>query len=387
LIGGDCGFWFATMKTAASTLILCVGGLMALGMVMLYSSSMTQKGAHYLILQGTWSAAGVFCCLIAALIDYRWLKKFSLFFLAVTVAMLWLVFFPPFGVHVKGSSRWINLGFCNFQPSEAAKIVLIIVLAAYGENFQKVIRSFWRGLVLPGCLALAILIPIFLEPDRGTTILLGCLTIMLLLVAGARWIYIIPPAGGAAAFITYVLMTDPVRRARIMSWWYPEEHKAGVGYQSWQAMLALGNGGISGLGLGNGRQKLGFLPEQHTDFILSVIGEEMGVIATIAVVVGFILFIICGVYIAWHSRDVFGILLGSGITFLIGMQALINIGVVTSTLPNKGLPLPFISYGGSSLLLMLFSIGVLISIARHSTPVSSTGDEMEESVFPQTQYA
>src|SRR3954469_13394793 len=187
------------MKTAASTLILCVGGLLALGMVMLYSSSMAQKGAHYLVLQGTWSAAGIFFCIFASLIDYRWLKKLSLPLLAVAVGMLWLVFIPPLGVHVKGSSRWINLGFCNFQPSEAAKIVLIIVLAAYGEKHQKVIRSFWRGLVLPGCLAFAILIPIFLEPDRGTTILLGSLTITLLLVAGVRWIYVIPPAGAAAA--------------------------------------------------------------------------------------------------------------------------------------------------------------------------------------------
>jgi len=375
------------MKTAASTLILCVGGLMALGMVMLYSSGMAQKGAHYLVLQGTWSVAGIFCCTVAALMDYRWLKKLSLPLLALTAGMLWLVFIPPFGVHVKGSSRWINLWFCNFQPSEAAKIVLIIVLAAYGEKNQKVIRSFWRGLVLPGCLAFAILIPIFLEPDRGTTILLGSLTITLLLVAGVRWIYVIPPAGAAAALIGWVLMNDPVRRARILSWWYPEEHKTGVGYQSWQAMLALGNGGVSGLGLGNGRQKLGFLPEQHTDFILSVIGEEMGVIATIAVVVGFIVFVICGAYLAWHSRDVFGLLLGSGITFLIGMQAFINIGVVTSTLPNKGLPLPFISYGGSSLLLMLFSIGILISIARHSSAAGAQEEEIEESDFPRAQYA
>jgi len=171
-----------------------------------------------------------------------------------------------------------------------------------------------------------------------------------------------------------------------LSWLDPEATKDGTGYQAWQAMIALGAGGVSGLGIGNGRQKLGFVPEHHTDFIFSIIGEEMGMIATMGVIAGFVIFILCGVYIAWHARDVFGLLLGSGITFLIGMQAFINIGVVTSALPNKGLPLPFISYGGSSLLLMLFGIGVLISIARQGGPPIRE-DEIEEADFRNTQFA
>jgi cell division protein FtsW len=166
-----------------------------------------------------------------------------------------------------------------------------------------------------------------------------------------------------------------------------EQHKDGVGYQAYQAMIALGSGGWTGLGLGNGRQKLGFVPEDHTDFILSIIGEELGLIATLFILLAFVIIVICGIYIALNARDPFGFLLGSGVTLLIGLQAAINIGVVTSALPNKGLPLPFISYGGSNLMAMLTCVGILFSIARHAParekiPSAAIGaDEL-----PSTQY-
>jgi cell division protein FtsW len=165
-----------------------------------------------------------------------------------------------------------------------------------------------------------------------------------------------------------------MRRERILAFLHPEKYKNGVGYQSWQAMIALGSGGWTGLGLGNGRQKLGFVPEHHTDFILSIIGEELGLVATLLVVLTFVIFVICGLYIAGRARDTFGLVLASGLTMLIGLQAAINIGVVTSALPNKGLPLPFISYGGSNLLAMLTCVGLLISVARHAR-VEELADE------------
>jgi cell division protein FtsW len=374
------------MKTATSTLILCVGGLLAFGMVMLYSSSMTQTGAHYLMLQGIWAGAGILACTTAALSDYRWLKKISWLILGVTVAALVAVLIPGVGVLKNGSRRWFDLGFANFQPSEAAKLALIVVLAWYGEKYQREIRTFYRGMFVPGCIIGMVLVPIFLEPDRGTTILLGAVAGVMLLLAGVRWIYFAPPAIVGVMGMAVMLISDPVRMGRISSWLNPEETKNGVGYQGWQAMIALGSGGVTGVGIGNSRQKLGFVPEHHTDFIFSIIGEEMGLIATVGIIGAFIVFILCGVYIAWHARDVFGLLLGSGVTFLIGMQAFINIGVVTSALPNKGLPLPFISYGGSSLVLMLFAIGVLISIARHGgAPVHE--DDFEEADLRNAQFA
>jgi cell division protein FtsW len=360
---------------------------MSLGMVTLYSSSIAKDGAHYLVAQGAWSVAGGLVCLVAALCDYRWLKKIAWPLLILASVALVLVLIPGIGLRVNGSRRWLPMGVSNFQPSELAKLALIVALAYYGERYQRDIRTFWKGLMVPGLLALTVLGLIFLEPDRGTTILLSCVTGLMLLLAGVRWFYFIPPAVGGAAFMAYALISDPMRMRRILSWLHFEDHKEGTGYQAWQAMIALGSGGVTGLGLGNGRQKLGFVPENHTDFILSIVGEEMGLVATLAVVCAFVLFIICGVSIAWHSRDVFGLLLGSGITFLIGMQAFINIGVVTSALPNKGLPLPFVSYGGSSLLLMLLAIGVLISIARLGGRPAREHEEIEETDLRHTQFA
>lgn len=375
------------MKTATTTLILCVGGLLALGLVMLYSSGMDDGGGRFLLLQSVAAGIGVLFCFAAAFVDYRWLKKFVWIIFALTVVALVAVLIPGIGVLKNGSRRWFDLGIANFQPSEMAKITLVIILAYYGERYQRDIRTFFRGLVIPGALIGAILLPVFLEPDRGTTILLGAVSGLMLLLAGVRWIYFIPPALTLATLMGYILWIDPVRMRRILSWLNPEETKEGAGYQAWQAMIALGSGGVSGLGIGNGRQKLGFVPEHHTDFIFSIIGEEMGMIATLGVIAGFILFVICGVYIAWHARDVFGLLLASGVTFLVGLQAFINIGVVTSALPNKGLPLPFISYGGSSLLLMMLAVGILISVARYGGPPVRNEEELEESDLRGAQFA
>jgi cell division protein FtsW len=185
------------------------------------------------------------------------------------------------------------------------------------------------------------------------------------------------------------LLNDPMRRRRIMSWLDLEETKTTTGQQAYQAMLALGNGGWTGLGLGNGRQKLGFVPENHTDFIFSVIGEELGLVAGLLVLLAFVAIVVCGVFIASRARDKFGMLLGIGITFLIGFQAFINIGVVTSALPNKGLPLPFISYGGSNLVIMLTCVGIMLSIARQArlAPVTTAFEETPANPFAKPQTA
>ncbi|MBI3877738.1 MAG: FtsW/RodA/SpoVE family cell cycle protein, partial [Verrucomicrobia bacterium] len=234
--------------------------------------------------------------------------------------------------------------------------------------------TFVRGMVWPAVLIGGVLFLIFVEPDRGTTILMGAVTCAMLVVAGVKLRFVIPPALLAALAIAVSIFHDPVRMKRILSWLDPEATKDGVGYQAWQAMLALGSGGLTGVGLGEGRQKLGYLPEHHTDFILSVIGEELGVFATVGVVLTFIVLFCCGIYIAWRARDTFGQLLACGVTFLIGFQAFINIGVVTSVLPNKGLPLPFISYGGSNLLMMLTAVGLLISVARQAEEYSPAAE-------------
>jgi cell division protein FtsW len=379
------------MKWATTILIFCVAVLIGLGLVMLYSSSMnmeiTQRakasqanhqgngapapkttrevGADYLISQLTWLTFGTIGCIVAARVDYRRWKKISPYLLAVSAFLLLLVFAPVIGIGRKGAHRWIGLpGLPHFQPSELAKLSLILFLAAYGDRFQRQMGKFKQGLLIPGCIIAVVLGLIFVEPDRGCTILLFTVSTVLLVVGGARLGFLIPPAMVAIAGLVYSLMHDPMRLRRIMAWLHPESAKEGAGYQAYQAMIALGTGGWGGLGLGNSRQKLGFVPEQATDFIFSIIGEELGLIATLAVVVLFIVVIYCGIYIARHSKDTFGLLLGTGITFMIGIQAFINMGVVTSVLPNKGMPLPFISYGGSNLLLTMIALGLLLSISR-----------------------
>lgn len=368
------------IRSASTLLILCVGGLLALGMVTLYSCSNLQFGARYLAQQAAWAGCGLAACFVAASVDYRSLRKWALVPFVLSFIALLLVWAPGVGMKVNGSHRWLDLKIGSFQPSEAAKIALILFLAWYADKYQDQMRKFWRGLVLPGSIALCLIVPVFLEPDRGTTILMCGLTAAMLILAGVRWHYVVPPVLTGAVGMAYVLLADPMRQRRIITWLDPEQHKSTAsGYQSWQALIALGSGGPLGLGLGNGRQKLGFLPEHHTDFIFSMVGEEMGLAGTWAVLAVYAIFVICGVYIAWHSRDTFGLMLAGGITFLIGMQAFINIGVVTSALPNKGLSLPFISYGGSSLLLMLMGVGVLLSVARHSGTPRDEPDEAEES--------
>ncbi len=359
------------MKFAITTLATCVAALLTLGLVMLYSSSMSMLdkrhaviGANLLVTQIVWCGLGLVACVVAAALDYRLLRKFAWPIFGVAVVMLLLVLIPHVGHRINGARRWFSFGGVNFQPSELGKIALIIILAWYCERHQRQMHTWTRGIVLPGMLIAVPLALIFIEPDRGTTILLAAVAGTMLLVAGVQWRYIIPPVLAAVVGLGISLWHDPMRMKRIFSWLYLEENKDGVGYQAYQAMIALGSGGWFGLGLGNGRQKLGFVPEHHTDFILSIIGEELGLVATLGVILGFVLIVICGVYIATHARDTFGTMLASGVTFLIGLQAFINIGVVTSALPNKGLALPFISYGGSNLLAMLGCVGLLFSVAR-----------------------
>jgi cell division protein FtsW len=372
------------MKVAVTTLAFCVAALLALGLVMLYSSSVTQVGGHYLMMQLIWCAFGFTLCVAATALDYQLLKKIAAPIFILALLLLLLVLVPHIGRKINGARRWFDFHGVRFQPSEFGKIALIIMLAWYGDRYQRQMTAWKRGVIFPGALIALMLGLVFVEPDRGTTILLAAVSGTMLLIAGVRLKCIVLPVLLGVAGLAVSLLHDPMRLRRIFGWWDLEQHKDGVGYQAYQAMIALGSGGWMGLGLGNGRQKLGFVPEDHTDFIFSIIGEELGLIATLLVVLAFVVIAICGIYIALRARDPFGSLLASGITFLISLQAAINIGVVTSALPNKGLPLPFISYGGSNLLAMLTCVGLLFSIARQAPArekVRATAAVIDENPF------
>ena len=354
------------MKAATSLLLFSVLGLLVLGIVMLVSASTGQPQAKYLIMQPIWAGVGLIALLVAASGDYRWLKRMWWLPLLLAVGALVLVLVPHIGIQRNGASRWLGFGRFTLQPSEFAKVALIIALAWYGERYQRFMGQFWRGVVYPGLGIAVVLALIFKEPDVGTTMLLACVSCMMLLLAGIRWRYIAPPVMLAVIALAVFIVHDPMRSARLYSWMHPEETKLEKGHQTYQSVAALGAGGVKGVGLGEGRQKLGFVPEHHTDFIFSVIGEELGLIATLGVLLAFLMIVLCGVYIAWNAADTFGMLIAAGIACLIALQVIINVGVVTGALPNKGLALPFISYGGSNLVLMMGCIGLLINIGRQA---------------------
>lgn len=362
------------MRAAVTTLAFCTAALLALGLVMLYSSSWAlvnrsthlETGAHDLIMQLIWCAVGFVFCVLATALDYQLLKKLAWPVFILALLLLGSVFVPHLGRASHGAHRWIGFGPFTFQPSELGKVALLIMIAWYGDRYQRHLHTFKRGIIYPALLAGLILGLIFVEPDRGTTILLAAVTGAMLLIAGVQWKHVFIPTALGAAGLAVSILHDPMRMGRIFAWLHPEDHLNGAALQAQQAMIGLGNGGWFGVGLGNGVRKFGYLPEIHTDFIFANIGEELGLVATLFVVLAFVVMALCGIYIALHARDTFGFLLASGITFLISLQAAINIGVVTSALPNKGIPLPFISYGGSNLLAMLGCIGLLFSIARHA---------------------
>jgi cell division protein FtsW len=373
------------MKVAVTTLAFCVAALLALGLVMLYSSTMTTSaGAHDLMMQLVWCALGFVLCVTATSLDYQLLKKLAWPAYGFALILLLLVFAPFIGHASHGAHRWIGHGRITLQPSEFAKIALIITLAWHGDRNQRQMRTLKRGILIPMVIIGAMLGLIFVEPDRGQTILLAAVTGAMLLIAGARWRYILIPVFFGVAGLAFSLFHDSMRKGRISAWLHPEAHAGGAALQAQQAMIGLGSGGWCGVGLGDGLEKNGYLPEIQTDFILANIGEELGLIATLFVVLAFVVIAICGIYIAMRARDTFGFLLASGITFLISLQAAINIGVVTSALPNKGLPLPFISYGGSNLLAMLICVGLLFSVARHAPAreeISKKASEADENPF------
>ncbi|HVU28232.1 MAG TPA: putative lipid II flippase FtsW [Verrucomicrobiae bacterium] len=372
------------MRVAVTVLAFCVAALIALGLVMLYSSSMTQVGAHDLITQLVWCAAGFLWCVTLTALDYQLFKKLVWPVYLLALISLASVFVPHIGHASHGAHRWIGWGRLNFQPSELGKIALIIWLAWYGDRSQRQMQNWKRGVILPALFAGLILGLIFVEPDRGTTILLAAVSGSMLLLAGVRWKHLFIPVLPGAAFFAFSILRDPMRMGRIFAWLQPEKHLQGAALQAQQAMIGLGSGGWFGVGLGNGMQKHGYLPEIQTDFIFANIGEELGLVATLFVVLAFVVILVCGISIALNSRDTFGFLLASGITFLIGLQAAINIGVVTSALPNKGLPLPFISYGGSNLLAMFACVGILFSVARHAPArekISKSSDEISDNPF------
>jgi cell division protein FtsW len=356
-------------------LIASVLGLIVLGVVMLFSTSAFAQDSHgdiyyFVKRQMFWLGIGAGACVLGALVDHARWKAFWPWICGLSFLLLVLCFVPHVGMRINGSARWIHAGSLTFQPSEAAKIAALFFLAWWFSRPETDPGKFLHGFVIPGAVILSLVAPIAAEVDLGTTALIVAMALALCYVGGANGAVILALFGTGLAGLIGIAMLIPERYARLASFLHPENDQLGKGLQQWQALIAFGSGGIEGLGLGNGRQKLLYLPYAHTDFIFPMIGEELGLLATWAVVFCFILIILSGGLVASNAKDKFGKLLASGILLLISLQAAVNIGMTTSLLPNKGMPLPFISYGGSNLAVSLFMIGILVNIHRTGIPVA-----------------
>lgn len=354
--------------------------LCALGLVMLFSTgafAADSRGDMYFFVkrQALWLFLGTGVAVAVALVDYRVWEKLWPYVFGLAVVLLVLCFVPPIGMRINGSWRWINLGFATFQPSELAKVAAVLFLARWFSQNAKKARTFLWGFLIPGMVVGVLMVLIALEVDIGTTALIGAVMLGMMFIGGTGFRWLTPLMALGLAGGLYLAMNIDQRARRLMAFLNPEEFRQAEGLQQWQALIALGSGGIDGLGLGEGRQKMLYLPYAHTDFIFPMIGEELGLRVTLLVVALYLVLCLGGFWVAARARERFGMLVAAGGTLCITLQAAVNIGVTTSLLPNKGMPLPFISYGGSNLLVCLMIVGLLAGIHRLS-PEPEPADDL-----------
>ena len=344
--------------------------LLTFGLVMVFSASALtaaeQSGSPYSFVarQAVGALIGLAALVGLMRLDYRKLREPAVVYslLCLTVFLLGAVFFLD---RSHNTHRWVRLGPLSLQPSEMAKPTLILFLAYYLETRLKTLNE-WATLG-PVLVYLGLICALVVaEPDLGTTVALALIATAMLFAVGLRWRLLGAGAAASVPLLYLLIFSVPYRRERILAFLHPWKDARGAAFQIVQSLIALGSGGLSGVGLMNGRQKLFFLPEAHTDFIFAVVGEEFGWIGCALVVAGFVVILWRGMRIARRAPDVFGRLLAVGVTSMIVIQALINFSVVTSLVPNKGIPLPFISYGGSSLIFSLAAAGILLSISEQT---------------------
>ena len=356
-------------RNSAFILAVCVASLVCLGIVMLYSTSAYVHDQHndayyYIKRQVVYLGIGAIGCIVATFINYHLWAKLWLPMFCGAVVLLALCFVPHIGMKINGSPRWIHLGPAVFQPSELGKFACIVALAWWFTKYEAKSSKFLYGFVLPALLIAVPMALVLLEHDLGTTALMGATAVTMMFLAGGNVFYMSGAVVAGLAGILYKAMHIGERKARLMAFLDLEAHKDASGYQQLEGLKALGSGGLFGRGLGESIEKMLYLPYAHTDFIFPIIGEELGLRGTLLVVCAFLALTLSGIVIALQSRDRFGMLLGFGMVMNIGLQACVNIGMTTALLPNKGMPLPFISYGGSNLCLCLLFTGVLLNIYR-----------------------
>ncbi len=360
-------------RSAIIALLIAVGGLTALGLTMLTSTSMWVPGMensyHFIGRQAQMGVLGIGACIAMVFVPINLLRKLAPVVWMVTVILLALCFVPGVGVEIFGSKRWIDLpGLPQIQPSEIAKIAIFLSLAAWYARWQTEIRTFWRGFFIPGIIAAIPIGLIVAETDAGTAIALATATGAIMFVTGVRLPFLSLTAIAGVCAAAFFLMSDANRWARIHGWLnlHDPELRLGINHQHLRALYALGNGGPGGVGLGNSMEKFGTLTLAHSDFIYPVIGEELGLPGTLGVIILFATILLGGVAISLQARPLFHRLLGLGVTIALVFPAIMHIAVTTASMPNDGVPLPFVSYGGTGLVFSFIAVGILCRIHRES---------------------
>jgi cell division protein FtsW len=352
-----------------STLLLLAVTLTCLGVVMVFSSSCVMAGEKYgdafffLKKQSQFALIGALLMTVTMYIDYEFWRKLAIPLLLLGICLLGLLFVPGMGVKAGGAARWLRLPGVTVQPAEFVKLGLVLYLASSMTRKREKISSFKLGF-LPYALVIGLILGLLmLQPDLGSSIIIAGVAIVMLLLAGVRWRYVVPVIIAALPTVYFLIMNVDYRRRRILAFLNPWEDPYDTGFQIIQSMIAFGSGGALGRGLGVSEQKLFYLPEAHTDFIFSVIGEELGLIGVLVVSGLFLVLVLRGLRIAWYAEEPFARYLAFGLTLMLGLEAFVNMSVCLGLLPTKGLALPFISYGGTSLVASLVAIGILLNIS------------------------
>ena len=375
--------WPLVVGPADAWLTAGVVALVSFGVVMVYSASAVFASQryddpfHFLVRQACFAIAGLALTLGLARVDYHAYRRLTYPALAMAVVLLFAVVLG-LGRAAGGAARWIQLGPINVQPAEAAKLAIILWLAYSLSKKAAHIRSFEIGF-LPHALVAGILMLLCLkQPDFGSAVMIGMLTFVMLFTAGARLGYLLGAVLLAAPFAYLLVALSPYRMRRIEAFLEPFEHRYGIGYQIAESLMSFGAGGATGVGIGDSRQKLLFLPEAHTDFISAIVGEELGFVGISLLLLVYVLIVVRGLRAARHAADDYGTYLAVGITLFVGMQAFTNLAVAMGMLPTKGLVLPFMSYGGSSLLVNCAAVGILLNVSRpRDVYENDAGDERD----------
>ncbi len=358
-----------TVGDPDATLLALALSMLTGGMIALYSASAILADQqfsdpwHYVKRQLLFAALGVGLMAVLSRVDYKRYREWVWWILALTAILLVAVLFTP---PVAGVKRWIRVAGFGFQPAEFAKLTAVLFLADYMDRKRSKIDSFQGGIVVPLAFIGVLLVLMGLAPDLGTPSLVLAVSFFLLFLGGTRLRHLSATAAAAGALFAVELLRLPYRRARLLSFMNPFEDATGAGYQLAQSLLAVGSGGLFGNGLGSSKIKLLYLPAPHTDFIFPIICEEVGLLGALVILGCFAAFAVRGIRIAKRAPDLYGSLLAAGLSLLIALQAFFNVAMSIGLIPTKGLPLPFVSYGGSSMLVTLAAVGIILNVSRHA---------------------